>query len=661
MRLHRITVSGRGLKGSTFDEAVGGVDVWVGPNGAGKSTRLIAVLAGLRGVAETVNDASRDYLGPELPHATVDLRFDSDVRISRTLSDSNRKDAAKKVNAVVEKLVGPHLTRWDLSDFATATATERAVLLDRVCDLGASSWTVDRLVGELRASVDPEGEGAPELDRLVAALDPKLSPDKWLQQALAASRTRYTETHGAADTAKTTAESAEQARQSAGESNGNLQEHRARAAALERELAVLDRDLGELVGRRSEAERLAQRAQRDREALAAAEKALADTTHRLAEARAAADGAAVVDADSAIATATAALTQADARERDARTVLDAARSNRDAAAARWATIAALAGQASGCCSACGAQDPLGLASRAADEKAGVDAAEVVCADAAADHKMVEVLVGRARKRLNEAQELRAAARTLADRRRRVTDLEAALAETTRRRNEAAVALADSERAVAERPPVPDARELQQRRDAVAANLGVARKAERAAISAAEREAAYQNAIAKREETKQTFEAVNRLGKALRALQERVQREVFAPLEQIANGVLADAEVELRVAFHSSANFGAERGGAYIPWWSLSDGERAVCAAALSVGFAELGHVSWKAVVIDGLESVDASRRVGLLSALANRVKAGTLHNVLAAMRLDPGEDLEPIAGVTVHRLERAPVSAEAAA
>jgi hypothetical protein len=93
----------------------------------------------------------------------------------------------------------------------------------------------------------------------------------------------------------------------------------------------------------------------------------------------------------------------------------------------------------------------------------------------------------------------------------------------------------------------------------------------------------------------------------------------------------------------------------VHWFGLSDGERAVCAAALAYALVLLAKSPWRVVMLDRLEAIDTDRQAGLLRALAAEQRAGRIGNVIACLRADErGEvaELGDIDGVTVQWMGR---------
>lgn len=613
MRLESIIVSGLdGLKGWTGSEACGAVDVFAGPNGAGKSTRLLAVLAGLRGLAETPSDNVREYLGPALPSAVVELEFDT-ARLSRCLADGARTAAAKKADALSEAVVGGHIVRWDLSDFATATPSVRQALLDRVCDLAAGGWTPELLIERLQKQL---GNDDPVLGEL-AANQREDRADAWLNRATEWARRAYTDANAArrqraAEAEALLSETTDEYLEAPAELNERLEQLQARAEGLAstiREGRALQRRAGSAEEDRQQLIRL--------EAWLHANPPIEDE-HGDLEAR--------------LGEAARVRVEADQVRKAQQLELNAARV---ALGRAEATVAAREEHLSGPCRHCGHADPLGAAAALEEARTELERARETVDDIELEVVAAE---GEARLALEAYREARAAVdlqRKRDEAERRVDELRQRLEDTPAFDAEQQHALEVEREELREQ-----IRELTARRDR--------------AVRASERERLVQLAIAARDEAIERFERVVALGKALKALKERLVTEAFRPLETEASAIVGPV-LGGRVVFRSGADFGLEREGSYVPWWSLSDGERAVVGAGLSYAFARLGGAKWRAVILDGAEAIDGDRLQSLLHQLVTRVRVGDLDNALVALRADEAPELP--SGVTVHWLgaEEAPL------
>lgn len=617
--LRKITVSGSdGLKGQRFQESLHGIDVFAGSNGAGKSTRLLAVLAALRGLAETPNDAVRDYLGPTRPLAVVDLDFDGAPRLTRQLQDSPRTSASKQADGLAAGLVGPHLVRWDLADLSAATDADRTKVLQRVCDLAAGEQKVP---DELRNH--PELAGIRESD-----------PGAWIKAANKRLSDRLTETNAAAKAAQPAAPESAELFGTAAEAEA---EHRAAVLAL-----------SEIRG----SIRAREAAVRERAALEVPVPEGPGPVVSVADAR-----SALVGAEAAVMTRAAALKQAREPEGDRGVPGDVRKLTDERDAAREARTSAereldAARRPKGKCRSCGCEDPLGTGTPIDVLERRVRAKSLLLAEATSRLLAAERAAEWAR---YEA----ARAAIPADRSAEIPGLRAALA-----RAEAAQAR-DRLAALPELPPDRSA-------ELAAAEARVAEAATRrdAHLTAAAAERAFQAALTRRDQAVASLETVKRLQKTLAALEKQLLAAGFPAIARAANAVLELADIGLRVEFRYVSSptkkeeqvldFGALRSsdGAYVSWWSLSDGERAVVGAALGVAFAQLGQARWRAVFLDGFEAVDADRRAGLLRALVELRHQGEVDNVLVGLWADSVPEVPE--GVVVHWLGPVAARVEAA-
>lgn len=597
MKLERISVSGQdGLKGWTGEQVLAGVDVFAGPNGAGKSTRLLAVSAGLRGLASTPQDPVREYLGPELPRAVVDLDFDTG-RVSRQLAAGARTADAKRADAIADQAVGAHVVRWDLADFAVSTTANRQALLDRVCDLAAAGWTVDALVGELTPSK--------AVDDLVES-GGDVAPDAWLTTALAWAKRAYTEANRDARRLKASAERAVEL--ASGYRGASVPE-------LDRDLEGA-REQAEELGRRLEGHKEArQRADAQRRRREELDRVRGDLAKLppLEGSRESVE-AAVEAAVEAVEGLTQAQTSAHEAYREAAWRVDAARARLDTR--REA--------ATGPCVHCGHADPLGSSAELAALRSKVEQEIELLEEAELDYRVAQAELFRARATMNAALTDRAAWLEREQFETRVRDLESGLedegtaADTEDLEGELARARAT-------------VRELEAQRTR--------------AIQAAEGERQAQLEMAERDEALERLEDVKCLGKELKALQLRIIEDSFGPLEREASAVV-EPVLGAQVRFISADVFGLRwRAGGLVPWWALSDGERAVVGAGISYAFARLGGSGWRAVILDGAEAVDEGRLKQLVAVLADRIRVGDLDNALLAVRADAPPNLP---GAYVH-------------
>lgn len=630
MRLNKIVVAGAdGLKGQRFVEQVEPAVVFTGPNGAGKSTRLIAVLAGLRGLAGAATDSSREYLGPDLPDTMVDLAWDDGTTMRRELTKQRGKIAERSDQQAVE-VAGAHLVRWDLGDFVRDTDSGRTKLIERVCS--SSTVTPDDIDRKVVEALQIPITG----DHMAHRLRPQRSTDgaTYLAAYIAAARAAYTD----ANARKKQADAGADAQ--VGERNGQTSAPDIAAAR-----ARLDRAQAE-VTRLASAKRAAEQSSaalaawtRDRDRAA---RDIAEADARLAELDAIrAPGEFVRPSDEA---QQAELQRAARARADSNGQVSDAEAQVAAAQAKVELLTKLATDGGGkCCRACGAADPLNLALRV--EAAGMDMEGAVDDLAAAKEAAVkaEADFQRANQALTEAVNNRKRAES--EHRAasvRYDEAQAEIARITTRRDRLIAELSDSQE-----PPAADGAsdDLTAEVDAASAELAAARQELESVTRAAERERALQNAIVEREEARVAFEQVSALGQALKAIREEVTKDAYGPLTDEANRLLKRAGSDLRASFESSSLYGASRdGGPTIHFAALSDAERATVGAALCYAMARLSGARWRAVVLDRMEVVDDTRLPGLVSALRAAVQDGEIDNFIGAYTcLTPPPTLKDIA------------------
>lgn len=669
-RLNKVSVTGDGIKGWTGAVHLTGCDVYTGPNDAGKSTRLLAVMAGLRGLAQSPGDAVKVWLGPERPEAVVTLAFDGGT-VERQVAAVSGK-AAGRADADAERLAGAHVVRWDLADFATASDTVREELLRR-CAV-ASGVDAAGAMARVEAKLAQEDLLAAARDAALAGLRknvPAVGSDAsaWLDKAREWTRGEYTRANAAASAADQGAKDAEKAAAQAAPT-GTLADARAEVLRIEGELQAVVADLARVSSgaaalhahqRRGEdlarayanAEERAER-QRQRRPVAvptvdAAAATEAITAHEAAVAAVAAKEDAVRDATARREKAAAALTEAERACGAADGALKA--------------LLPLAEGASGACRHCGCEDPLGLqgklaAVREACRVAGEarSAAEEVHGDAQDDLGVAQGALRRAREAVNAAASARQAAVSARDRAKadaeRITRENATLAGDLA---EAEKALAEAGAALAEWQalPVPQGLtggldSLNGRKAVHTADLTAAKAAVEAHTRHQERQRAHQNAIARREETAATFAAVKALGLALKAVQADLAVAAFGPITERANALLTVAASSVRVAFRSVSDYGAETPRGYVHFAALSDSKRAIVGAAVAYALISLSGAPWRGLLLDGLEKVDEDNLPGLLHGLGEMVARGELDNVIGALQTtEPAAEVD---GVVFHHL-----------
>ena len=133
---------------------------------------------------------------------------------------------------------------------------------------------------------------------------------------------------------------------------------------------------------------------------------------------------------------------------------------------------------------------------------------------------------------------------------------------------------------------------------------------------------------------------------------------------IIQELLDIADLGIQVVFNSISDFGAffddDCDGHYVPFWGLSDSERAITGAAIASALIRLSGAPWKGLLIDGLECVDSARLPPLLRALARMVETGALDNVLLTHRAVTPAEIPVVEGVTIHWVGRESAAARAA-
>ena len=674
-RLHKVAVTGAGIKGWTGRVDLTGCDVFCGPNDTGKTTRLLAVMAGLRGLAQSPGDAVKVWLGPDRPEAVVTLAFDGGT-VERQVATVSGK-AAGRADADAERLAGPHVVRWDLTDFATASDTVREDLIRRCA--GASGVDAAKAAGMVSEKL-AKAEDVPAVvrDASLAALlkaVPATGADgsAWLESAIAWARTEFTRVNadakaadqGAKDAAKAAAKAAEQ-----GAPTGSLADARADVTRIEGELQAVVADLAR-VSSGAEALRSHQRRGED---LARAYAAAEERTEKLRQRRPAAvptvdDAAttpAIVAHEAAVEVATAkeaAVREATARREKAVENLTTAERACGGADGALKALLPLAEGASGACRHCGCEDPLGLqgklaAAREACRVAGEarDAAEVALEEASDDLALAQGALRRAREAVTTAASARQAAVAARDRMRIDAEriardnatLASDLAAAEKAMSDAHTALAEWQAQPVPQGPAGGVDSLNGRKAVHEADLRTAKAAVEAHTRHQERQKAHQGAIARREETAAALAAVKALGAALKAVQADLATAAFGPITERANALLTVAASSVRVAFRSVSDYGAETPRGYVHFAALSDSKRAIVGAAIAYALIALSGAPWKGLLLDGLEKIDEDNLAGLLHGLGEMVARGELDNVIGALQTtDATADVD---GVVFHYL-----------
>ena len=704
-RLQSIEVKGRdGVKGWTGRVTLGGCDSVTGPNGAGKSLLLLALDAGLHGLATSDTDTltvakdgtvqpERAYLG-ELPDATVVLTFDTGAPLVRKLSEGPRTKGAKVASQRAATLVGEGLVRWDLGDFSRAGSAARKAVFDQVLRVGGAgaSWTGDRVLGGLCERLDLPlvdvlgGEG-PLCDLIEQRPLDGAGVADWLQGAVAlvgpGEGTWYTTSNKAAGEAVVAVDAA-QAALDQELPPGTLQQARQRVADLEDRLGVL-REEGATAQQRQRA--VVTRETRTGELVAAVDAAQGRLdTARLAyrDAQATLTG---LRGDTATLRAAVDEAQADLEAAGEKvsvskvrvlTAISTAAQESGKATALSARVETLAGLVSGVggsiCRHCGEVDPLGLTEQLTESRVERDAAQVVADKAAGFLSTMERFRDSAQSKHTLAGERRATAgealRRNAD---QITSQEAAVKRAASAVDEAEDAVkAAEDRLTAHQAEVVDTGSgsldtIKAEADALKALLGdekepakdTARWTRNEHQAAVDRSAKLQAAIADREQKALRFEQTKALSAALKDIQSQVARDAYGPVCGAAQELLDECGAGLRVEIRSESDFGAHVDPAvwparhlsrevYVPWWALSGAQRALVGVALAVAFARLGGSPWPAVVLDDFEHVDSRHRDRVIAGLSGMVASRRLANVLIGMVAE--ERPEEAEGVTLHWL-----------
>ena len=672
-RLQRILVAGKdGLKTQRFSVDLTGADLFVGGNGVGKSTRLLAVLAGLRGLAQSPSDSVREYLGPTRPDAVVDLVFDG--RTLRRDLQAVRGKAAATADALADDIAGPHLVRWDLGDFARDSDASRAKLLERICSLsGAVSWECPGvqawLVEQLDFDLVSTTHVAAQLLRAV-----KLDGDvgAWVSRAIEWARAAYTEANAAQKQATQGRQAMEAERAQASAVGGTLDAARAEVTRAERDLVDLHAQERAARQAGTTAEQHEAEGRRLAAVVAATQDAIRKGEEDLVELRR--GRGASIDHERPTAEAeprreaadAARAAAADACEAAAQ-VLSTARGAHAAATATVTTLGALLEGAEGACRHCQGDDPLGLRARLEAARSTLEGATWALEDAVADK---ECAAGDERRAIFEFQRCS----------KGLLEARAAQADQTTASQAQSATLATLEREIVVRREQLERDEealiLWQEREAPDAGggavpqLGPQIEAAEVALAAAktrleqvsrqqEREAALQRQVGAALQAEERFAQVKALGAALKDLQARIAADAYGPIMEEGNTLLTAAGLDLRLELRSAGEYGATRGGQFIHFAALSDAERAELAAAICYAFGRLARAPWKAVILDRLEVIDEDHIGPLLRALAAAVADGRLDNFLGAFTTT-SRGITAFEHITVHYLDRAATAAEAA-
>ena len=711
-RLTTIHVGGEGLKGRPFDVDLTGADLLAGPNKTGKTTVLLAVPIGLRGLAAAPPDLKagpdgREYLGAPKFDTDVELIFDDGERVVRDLSKPKGGEAMRS-NAEADRIVGPHLVRYDLVDFASTTDSARAKLLEQACAAGASTggWTTLAVVNRIRVALglpEPQAEtppiGAPDpvratqplfsskqmtapapvpegahvFHKLLVVVPPSSmpSPSGWLSKALEVTGKVFTDANAEQKSSVSDAASKAADVTCAAPISGSLAAARAKVDDLEKKR----RALGEGAAVRGQAQ--ARRA----DALATEQRlvsavARADAVRATMEAKV--EGlrtGKVPDLGALRANAEAAKAARDeAIDAETRGREDAARlqvgplaqaAQRLAEAeARLTTMRALADETL-VCAHCGAANPVDFAVEVGRLENERDGAQDALDDATTDYALANAAVRTATATVREKHAAwDRACDTAAREERVVADLTRDLRVSVESLTGAQAALDEANAAfVAHRArqaeadatvnhDAGDEEATEAERVGLDTEIRQAKAEVENHVRHAERNRALQEAVAKREAALTRFEQVKALKAALLAVQEDLAKQAYAPIEKAANALLERAGIDERVVVHDASDFGAEvtdPGGrrVYVPFPALCGSEKALIGATFAYAFARLSGSPWPAVLIDGLDAVDTDRRPGLLDALAGAAAEGLIANFIGTMWAVNRDDVPDIDGLNV--------------
>lgn len=656
-RIDCVQVTGRdGLKGQTFSVRSKGCTIFAGPMGSGKSTRLEAIIAGIRGIADTASDTTRVYLGPAKPRAvvTVALNVGGVIKtIRRDAEKGPKTKEAKAADAEANVLCGAHVTRFDLRDFAEGTDAVRRTVLDGVCRAAGVSgaWDRETTTAWLDKALEDDETGA--LQRLFDAKPLDTGVGDWLPGAIEWAREQFTASNRDAKTAEGHATTALGGSDDA--PGGTFEAAEARLAAADKALAVARAAVAaaEAAGKQVE-QRKAEAVRR----VQAVERATAERDAAEAEVKAAA-GAAAADVEALMwrhieaktASAEKRTTAAAQRAALETTTTAAAEASRRLSGVEGerAAVLRLSEQCSdrGCVH-CGGADPLDLAA----ELQRLDA-ELVDLVAAADDASTELTVATSRsRRADQAAKDAAAAegearQTMHDaeeaQRKRKTQTDAARARLDRAKAalvaaEADLAAASESTGAAEATSEADAAALQAAVEAAGLERAEAAAERDLHLRHQEREVARQKAVAERERLDAVHAGIKALGLALKELQGEVARAAYGPVVDAANGFLRACSIDIEVYINGEADFGAVLSPGWKPdsrpgpvvFWSLSGGERALVGAAFAVAFARLSGAAWCGLILDELNHIDAVHLPKLIAGLAWMVSEGELSDFFGA-------------------------------
>jgi hypothetical protein len=325
----------------------------------------------------------------------------------------------------------------------------------------------------------------------------------------------------------------------------------------------------------------------------------------------------------------------------------------------------------GSCRACSVKDPLDLTGRIEALQDQVDDAEEAEALAGAARSEARKAAAKAVDTVLEIQRAHVQAvstrnNLLRDRDTAETTLKRAVAEEARASG--ALDRAAQDLAIYQAQEVPqgaagDVDELRAQAGALESTRTTLEEERDRLVRISGAEAGLQKAIADRESAETKWRKAKSFLSALRELRGAVASAAYEPLTKEANGLLNKACIPVNVWMESESEWGGAIGKptpeglavTKVHWFGLSDGERAVCAAALAYALVLLAKSPWRVVMLDRLEAIDTDRQAGLLRALAAEQRAGRIGNVIACLRADErGEvaELGDIDGVTVQWMGR---------
>ena len=679
-RLTTLTVTGRdGFKGWTGTVKLHGCDVFAGPNGTGKSTRLEAIVGGLRGLSRKAGPGPGVYVGPTSARprsAKVRLDWNDGQSLARDLSVVQGKKATE-ANIQADMLVGPHVTRWDLGDFASSTDKARAELLKGLVGAGSEEWDGARVWRFLDERMDVKAKSRGADYPLVRLQTDHGMPDDgelgpWLDSATDWAGTQFT----AANSDKRQAGQAvkelqQQAREQAeAQEGGNLAQVRQRAGEVAEDLRQLAGQIatasqaGQAVkAYQEQSQRLARAMGKAGENLERAEGRARKAGERLQQAQERLEGLQSLDeAKSKLGAAEKATASAKEQAAASKAKLDTAlqgyQTQRDTvgrAEEAVATLQALLDDVGGgVCRACGDEDPVGLRDRIDAAQARVDEEAAKLPKLQLRGRMTRKACERDEQAEHDASErLRVLERHIAPletqhqtarsslvRAEEMRDL--AQSELTRCQKAAEEAELDLQAFQQEDPPqgaAGDLDTLQARQTALQQEQKELRKQGESLARNEGGEQALQQALARRDSAEKRWRAVKDLQAALAELQAEVARGAYGPILDHANRLLADADVPLRAYIEDEGDFGAEVRDKRVHFASLSDGERALVAASFAYAFAAASGSPCPMVILDRLEAIDEDRVAGFLRACRAAVEDGRIANFVGALRCKAEPDL----------------------